>query len=385
MANIVVVVGLLEVTLRVLKPRHHGLRTLLHNSTLQTNYHQVETLPELLDRTVIGYRPGQEVGGYVLNSRGFCTTEYDQEKDTKTYRVVVLGDSFSFGGIPTVQHWTSILQNQLERCMVDRIEVLRLGIPSTGPPFQLRLWQVEGALLGADLVVLGFFVGNDFFDEQGRLPGWRSWAEQLSTVSYAMLAARNLFRMRGYQPPESRQIDGDQPSSSQQTGGFEVPDYADRFNQQKPSISWHRFVRIEAERMSLCLKDEEWKLGFRFDRVARFLKAMDSEITVTGARFVILIIPDEYQVNDTLMRRVARFSGRSEDDFDLTAPQRRLMAFCTDRGIECIDLLPTFRQEDGGRHFYLRRDTHWNRAGHMVAGSELGAHLCQSGDYTEGH
>lgn len=377
LANVVIGLGLLELSLRLLRPRHPGLRALLHKSTLQTDYGRVDTLPELLDSSTIGYRPLEEVNGYVLNSRGLRTAEYDERKKPGTFRVLALGDSFTFGGVPTADHWTSVLETKIAACRDEPVEVLRMGIPSTGPPFQLRLWQIEGARLDADLVVLGFFVGNDFFDEQGRLPGWRGWVDQLSTVSYAMLAVRNLTRLSGYRPPASR-VDADgSPPHRYETGGFEVDDYRDRFRSWAPPFTRRRFKRIEAERMSLCLKEEQWKLGFRCDRVVRFLQQMHTEVTATGARFVLLVIPDEYQVDDGLMQAVAEFAGRSPDEYDILAPQRRITAFASEHGIECLDLLPVFRREVAHRRLYLRRDTHWNRAGNRLAAQELAALLCE--------
>ena len=375
--NVIVAFVLLEAGLRLLKPRHLGLRSLLYKSTLQTDYSRVDTLPDLMAKSIIGYRPLEEVGGFVLNSRGLRTREYDEKKGGNVYRIVALGDSFTYGGVPIADYWTSFLERGFAKCRSGQVEVLRMGVPATGPPFQLRLWQIEGARLGADLVVLGFFVGNDFFDEQGRLPGWRGWLDQLSTVSYAVLAARNLARLPGSRDEYDRAESPAPPPAGRTTGGFELADAREHYLQKKPRFSQRRYLRIEGERMSLCLRNSEWKLGFRLERVARLLHQMHAEVTATGARFVILIMPDEYQVNDTLMRAAARAAGHSEADYDLTAPQRAIMSFCSDQGIECLDLLPAFRREGASRRLYLQRDTHWNRAGNMLAARELSAYLCE--------
>ena len=378
LANIVLVVVLLEVGLRLLKPRHHGLQAMLYKTTLQTDYSRADSLQDLMEKSIIGYRPHEQVGGFVLNSRGFRTREYDEIKGSNVSRVLALGDSFTYGGVPTAEYWTNVLETGLADCRAENVEVLRLGVPATGPPFQLRLWQIEGARLDADLVVLGFFVGNDFFDEQGRLPGWRGWLDQLSTVSYTMLAARNLSRLPGFNPSPDTNLSTGPTSAQQSAGGFELPGAEERYRNRGPRFTRRRYLRIEADRMSLCLKNNQWKLGFRFDRVKRFLHQMHTEVKATGARFVILIMPDEYQVNDPLMLAVAKFAGRSKEDYDITAPQRRLTAFCSDRGIDCLDLLPAFRREAQDRRLYLQRDTHWNRAGNRLAARELTAFLCES-------
>ncbi len=55
--NVIVAFVLLEAGLRLLKPRHLGLRSLLYKSTLQTDYSRVDTLPDLMAKSIIGDRP----------------------------------------------------------------------------------------------------------------------------------------------------------------------------------------------------------------------------------------------------------------------------------------------------------------------------------------
>ena len=60
----------------------------------------------------------------------------------------------------------------------------------------------------------------------------------------------------------------------------------------------------------------------------------------------------------------------SRSDVDLALPQRRLRAFCADRDVPCLDLLPIFA---GKTDTYAPRDTHWNKQGNHLAARSLAA------------
>ena len=57
------------------------------------------------------------------------------------------------------------------------------------------------------------------------------------------------------------------------------------------------------------------------------------------------------------------------DAFDLQAPNRRLTAFCREKGIVCVDPTEGMREfchQTGKDLYLLRGDMHWNRDGHRA-------------------
>jgi hypothetical protein len=359
--------GTLELGLRVLRPRHTGLRGLLYQATLPTDYGRIGTLRELLDTTVLGYRPLTEEDGYVLNSRGFRTPEYSQAKPAGTLRVVALGDSFTFGGVPDAAHWCLRLQDALATSMGQPAEVLRLAVPGTGPPFYLRLWELEGAALRPDAVVVALFVGNDFFDEQDRQGGWRGLVDRAAAASYAARLARNLTRLDGA-AVRSRGASGPRLFTA---GGYELPGRVDR--QALPTFSSAAFTEIERDRMTLCLRSSALAFAVRLERVVRVLRDLAASVRRSGARLTVMVIPDEYQVSHEVAAAAAAAQGASLEDYDLALPQRALATALATEGIPMVDLLPAFR--DAREALYVPRDTHWNAAGHALASLELASFL----------
>lgn len=368
---------LLEVALRLLKPRHDGLRAVLYRSATATDYSDAESLPELMSRTPGGFAPLEAQHGYVLNSRSFRTREYAAHKPAGTYRVVAMGDSFTYGLAADADHWVTRLEAGLAAARDEEVEVLRLGVPGTGMPFQLRLWQLEGARLEADLVILAFFVGNDFFDELGMAGGWKGFQEKLVTVSYTFRTVRNLLRLgSGLEndslpdrsdasvPPEVR------PPGAPR-GGYELDGPSHEIDENRPTFSSEAYAAIEAQRMSICLDDESLEFDFRFDRVARLVERLHWEVEASGARLVVMILPDEFQIDAGVRAAAMRHAGRRAGDYDLERPQRRLRTFLEERGIDHLDLLPLFRDAGQTERLYRVRDSHWNRAGNHLAARSL--------------
>lgn len=375
--QIVVVLLLAEVAVRLAAPRHRGLRMLLGASAGATDFSDAETLPEIMNRTMLGFSPGSIEYGFVLNSRSFRTREYVPGPVEDAMRVVALGDSFTFasGALPHEDHWTTLVEKNLDDRSERRVEVLRLGVPDTGPVFQYRLWQVEASKLEPDVVVMAFFVGNDFIDHQGDCGifggGERGLSGRLASMSALYRAARNLWRVwgSGSKPP------GDPISGEIPAPGEAIPEYRENFNPDRPTFDRDRFVAIETERMALCLRSQDGAFRELADRAAEVVSDLADEVGRTGARFVVMLIPDQYQIDQMLVEDVLRTTGARREDYDFDRPQRVLSRALRSEGIEVLDLLPIFRRASAGGALYRPRDTHWNRRGNRIAAEELAAFL----------
>ena len=371
--QLLAVVVLAEVVVRLAEPRHRGLRMLLRASTDTTDFGDAETLPELMARTMLGFAPGTVQFGFVLNSRSFRTREVDPAPAPDRFRVVALGDSFTFasGGLPHEDHWTTVLEAELDGVAARPVEVLRLGVPDTGPAFQLRLWQVEASRLAPDAVVLAFFVGNDFVDHQtDRGPfaeDRRGLSARLASASAAYRALRNLVRVAG----AGGLTAFDRRGAGSTAPGEPVPGYREAFDGTLPTFSEGRFLAIEAARMKLCLRSEEAAFEALARRSAAVVGALASEVEASGASLVVMLVPDQYQVAPELAEAAARAAGRSLDDYDLERPQRVLTARLQASGIPVLDLLPALREAAAEAQVYRPRDTHWNARGNRIAAGAL--------------
>ncbi len=385
--QLVIVLAVAEVVVRAAAPHHRGLRMVLLASTMTTEFNDAETLPELMNRTMLGFRPGAVHYGFVLNSRSFRTHEYAETPAPGVLRVVALGDSFTFasGGLPHEDHWTTRLEGKLLRRLHRPVEVIRLGVPDTGPAFQSRLWQVEASALEPELVVVAFFVGNDFVDHQDDVGVFGSPESGLSTrlasASVLYRAIRNLARVVG------AGVGRGGGSGSEPAGGVApgdpVPGYRGSFEPDRPTFSRRRFLAIEAERMALCLRSEQAPFELLAERVAGVVVELAATVEATGARCLVMVIPDQYQVDPDLAREAALAAGRRLDDYDLGRPQRFLLGALDAAGVDALDMLSVFRRHADPGSFYRPRDTHWSRTGNAVAAEALARRVTRRLDPTD--
>jgi hypothetical protein len=373
LCQILVVVVLAEIAIRLVATRHRGVRMMLHASTDVTDFSDVETLPELMNRSMLGFVPGSVHYGFVLNSRSFRTREYEPEPAPDRVRIVALGDSFTFasGALPHEDHWTTLTERILETTVDTPVEVLGLGVPDTGPAFQLRLWQIEASELDPDAVVLAFFVGNDFTDHQEDLGVFgeddRSFGGAVASVSALARLTRNLVRVaRAGAGRRSELVAG-----ADLAPGEPIPGYGEAFDPDRPTFGRRRFIDIESRRMALCLRSEDDAFDRLAQRVISTVLGLAADVEASGSRIIVMVIPDQYQIDRKLRKQVYRATGTRAADYDLDRPQRVLTEALETAGVEVVDLLPVVRRASRDAALYRLRDTHWNRRGNELAAAIL--------------
>jgi hypothetical protein len=125
-------------------------------------------LPELGEIPVPGQQgerrsPGVFTFRYHNNSLGWRgRREYRETKPTD-YRVLFLGDSFTYGiGVNDDQTFPAQVEKDLRADLL-AVEVMNAGAPGKGTDYALKCFQTVGRKFHPDLTVLGFFC-NDFQD-----------------------------------------------------------------------------------------------------------------------------------------------------------------------------------------------------------------------------
>ncbi len=146
------------------------------------------------------------------NSSGFRDDqEFRREKPPGTYRILGLGDSFTFGwGVEGNQTYLSVVGRQLEQQFGRNVEVFNLGVWNYGTLQELKVFhQFEN--YQPDLIILEFYArnafvyeyGNDlidnyYFDLWSRSAQTQEMSLPLPVVRRAgrfLLAGSNLFRI----------------------------------------------------------------------------------------------------------------------------------------------------------------------------------------------
>jgi hypothetical protein len=132
-----------------------------------------------------------------INSLGFRDRqEYSLDKPANTFRIIVLGDSVTFGhGTLDDTTYPYLLEQQLKQWRPDVAwEVWNLGVPGYNTGQELAYLEQIGPQADPDLVIVGFYP-NDFSGDNG--PPRRGPAARAATP-LLRLAQRNLYSFEFY-------------------------------------------------------------------------------------------------------------------------------------------------------------------------------------------
>lgn len=323
------------------------------------------------------FSPGDIRFGFPFNSTGHYDSEFHSKKEGE-FLVVSIGDSFSPGSVPHYFHFTTVCERTLPG-----ISVYNMGFPRLGPCAYLQLMLIEALPLNPDVVVINVFIGNDIKNSERR-------RESFLDLSY-LFDHRNILL---FQIPEriikmtveNRKLGRRPGAHEDEDARFPVeatsPEYLyEQFPWlkdpllEKPPFSRETFMKIEKNRAStVCWNNESL--------YAKFYAAMSDIKKAAGdVPLVVVLIPDEFQVEDLLWEEMSK-------DMDVSSlnryhPQKAIVTWLEERDIPCLDLLPALRAvpplEDGRRHLYHIRDTHFNARGNAIAGQCLSDFLVSKG------
>lgn len=279
-----------------------------------------------------------------LNSQGFKDVEFEEKKRPGARRIIGIGDSFVFGVVPYRHNFLTLLEAELG------CEVLNMGIAGTDPPDYLEILRAEGLRLSPDAVLVHFFIGNDF--TSGR-------TATAPPRLYLAAAFRFVRALAGWSFPARL---GQRYDDS-------APTFSDKKYRQLAAIRARIFHKtLYPNVLEICLPE-----------VRAALLGMKEAAARRGARLIVVLVPDELQLNKALRAAVLSDLGWREEELDLAKNNRALGAALKKDGIEAVDLLPAFEKESFRRSLYKPNDSHWNVAGNALAARILAAELRRLG------
>ena len=98
---------------------------------------------------------------YTINSLGFRDREFDIKKSKGQYRILCVGDSFTFGeGVKAQEAYPQVLEKMLQT-RYKNAEVINAGISGYNTVDEYLYIREKLLFLNADLIIIGFFIGND--------------------------------------------------------------------------------------------------------------------------------------------------------------------------------------------------------------------------------
>ena len=105
-----------------------------------------------------------------INSLGFRGSEFPLEKPPGTRRILVVGDSQTFGMTHGDDSFPAQTHALLKSSWEDAVEVINGGRPGASTFEELRTFRGRGAKIRPDVLVLAFYAGNDIEENRENEP-----------------------------------------------------------------------------------------------------------------------------------------------------------------------------------------------------------------------
>ncbi len=322
-----------------------------------------------------GERIGKEFRATTdVNSLGMRDQEYAIAKPPGVRRIVVLGDSFVEGWqLPLEKNFTKLLEKQFNQSGSTRYQVLNMGVSGYNlAQYYLKLAN-DVEQYQPDMVIMVVYLGNDIIDTVPGL-GFERHDKPTYTLNNGQLVLH---------PPDPKGIcEGCQkPSGLLQW----VREHSALFQLVKRStmVRWALVALGQGEllHMSDAIKQTaqlrtqyspEMEDAFAVSEL--LLKQSDTLAKSWGVPLLVVLAPDRDQLNDaSFSRYLAAYPALQAYEFEIDKPQRLLLGYCEENGIQCFDLSPALREAvaKGVKPYYTYYDVHWNEEGHRIASGAL--------------
>ena len=260
------------------------------------------------------------------NSKGLRgTKEYAYSKNPDKIRILILGDSFTFGDkVSDNETYSNYIQE-----LLPHTEIINTGMHGYGHDQMLVLLREEGVRFNPDIIILGF------------LP---------------MDMSRNLLQFRDYAKPKFV-IDNEE---LRLTGSpVPLPEEIIKWDWARPRVidivsiirfRWKQFSGIyekEKEDITTAILDEIIKLAESI-----------------GAIPIFSYLPQGKEIADRT---------------PLTAGEKYLLTMCqTNDGVRCFSTRPHFSKKMAAGVTFKQRG-HWGPAGHLAAAEAIRSYLVDEG------
>lgn len=327
-------------------------------------------------------RIGRGNDGTLTNRFGFNDRDYPLEKTPGTFRILVVGDSFGWAG-GLEGNYTALLERMFEdRYGLRHVEVVNTGYPGTHTGEQLIMLKKFGLQYNPDLVILGFFAGNDFFDANPN-------RKRIVLNNYFFdIDKRYEHRFLGYPIVAQSRLwlflkHKFEFASSDKLAKREAEEWSAQTGQPTPVLNLPAETYYNSQRAKLEFfnqKTSAERFGDHTRYIFEAIEQMNQLLKSRSIKFVVAIYPDEFQVNPVQFDSLVKRFQLQKEDYDLNLAQNLLKTFLESKQISCLDMLDRFRIEEKHRELYMFRNTHWNDAGNEFAARILYEYLSKQLD-----
>ncbi|MEW6144578.1 MAG: SGNH/GDSL hydrolase family protein [Thermodesulfobacteriota bacterium] len=304
----------------------------------------------------------------VTNNMGFRGRDIGK-KAPGTYRIVMLGDSFTMGeGVEDASTFPWLTEEYLNGRGGRKYEVINLGVESYAPVLEYSLLKRVIRELGPDMVILNFDMSdllNEYayrraavFDDKGDIiavdgfPEYERRRESVTERTIKWVRERLFITGILYETLNRRALNRAEPEA----GDLSLRNAVER------GSGMQLLHTLDAPQ----LPQSEEMYRMVGDSILRAKRLCD----MYGCTFILSVYPWGHQVNDEewvpgrygYIPEGARISDRTVE---------KLGEFARENGIDFFNAFPCFREYRGGERLYFRHDMHWTPAGQRLMAKSL--------------
>lgn len=344
----------------------------------------------------------REGGSYVhINSDGFRDREHARTKPANTFRIAILGDSFTEAmQLPFEQTYGFLLEQKLQQCNTfrgQRVEVINFGVSGYGTALELLTLRQKVWDYSPDMVLLAFTTHNDVFDNSRAL----SQSEEVPYFVYrdgeltydASFRDSKLYRQRDSRMNRAgRWIHNHLRVVQlvhyvQFVARTRLTDWRTKrkLAQQSQSQGTRQPAAPAAQDIGrdnmiyLEPRDENWKEAWHVTE--GLIMQMNAEVNQKRARFVLVTLSNAVQVypDPNVRQRFLQHIG-SETIF---YPNLRLKALADREQFDFLDLAQPMQTYADQNKVFLHGfgsdlgNGHWNAEGHRLAADLIAQKMCE--------
>jgi hypothetical protein len=321
-----------------------------------------------------GYIPESYDVTAKINKNGYRGKEFALDKPTGTYRILILGDSQTFGhGVDDAHTYPFLTEEILREYKYKNAEVINAGYISGYSPDSYYLYlKTQGVKLAPDLVVVGLFVLNEISDLSETVwtktdtEGLPEKIDSCCNVVDGKIRRRASIEFK-YRYPILREshlylllIDILQKRIHLQTS--------------------RETMKPKSEQRLHCTLDSECIHHFYPEEVKTHMviNAMKKIATEQNFKLLFVLLPADIQFSIQAAIKYGDTYMPPKDNPNFL--QKRLIEFFSQNNIEYLDLYPMFKErQDKGEVLFLYYDPHYNNQGNHLVASEIAKFIKDKG------
>lgn len=266
-----------------------------------------------------------------INTEGFLERNFPIEKDNNTYRIVVLGDSFTENEqIPQADSWPRILEDRLNSVYngSKKFEVIKFARGGSGTIQEKLFYEYKARKYKPDMVILAFH-NNDIEDNLNfeivrKNMGISQTIRQSCFLKFLRVKILGVFYSSNEIP-------------------FAFYFFSTTFD-----------------------NETEYSYQYEKDLIFNLKKDVENE----GSKFLMIYLPAYFEVNNTFFNeQIVYYLNADKYDWYTKLIEKKLLNFSNQNNIDFFSLIDDIKkmQESSDKRLYGVLDSHWNIDGNKVA------------------